>query len=66
LTEDLGEDMVEGVRKGGDLVRLDTNRNAFGVISNEGVIRTYFIPVVADFAPWDPEVIDYFIRNSTK
>jgi RHS repeat-associated protein len=39
------EEVLEGIRKGGDLVRLDPKSGYFGVRDASGTIRTFFRPV---------------------
>jgi RHS repeat-associated protein len=38
------EGAIEGIRSGGDLVRLDPKSGYFGIRSGDGVIRTFFRP----------------------
>lgn len=65
LTSPLGEGMIERFRDGnGDLVRYDMESGAYGVLSNQGVIRTFFVPIVEEFKPWNIDALDYFIQSS--
>jgi len=44
LSEPLREGAMEIARKGGDLVRFDPGTGYFGVLSPDGIIRTFFRP----------------------
>ena len=58
LTGQRNSDTLERVRENGDVVRYNPNTDEFGVVSKDGVLRTYFKP--------DPSVhgrpsnLDYF------
>lgn len=39
-----GEDVLEGFRLNGDILRFDPTTQYFGVMSREGIIRTFFRP----------------------
>ena len=49
-----GEGTLQGIRSGGDLLRFDTASGNFGVLSPQGVIRTFFRP---------DDGVDYFLRQ---
>jgi RHS repeat-associated protein len=49
-----GEGTVQGIRAGGDLVRFDPASGNFGVLTPQGVIRTFFHP---------DDGIDYFLSQ---
>jgi pyocin large subunit-like protein len=49
-----GVGTMQGVRRGGDLVRFDPATGNFGVLSPQGAIRTFFRP--------DDDVA-YFLRQ---
>jgi pyocin large subunit-like protein len=52
------EGVIEGIRPGGDLVRLDPKSGYFGIRSTDGAIRTFFRP---DGGPSD--WLQYFYRQ---
>jgi hypothetical protein len=39
-----GEGVLEGIRKGGEIVRFDPSTGYFGVRTQQGMIRTFFRP----------------------
>jgi filamentous hemagglutinin len=58
LTGPRGTNTLERIRPNGDVVRYDPTTDAFGVVSSNGTVRTYYVP--------DPAVhgyatnLDYF------
>ncbi len=58
LTGPRGSNTLERLRLNGDIVRFDTKTNAFGVVSMNGTLRTFYVPdpVVHGY----PSNLDYF------
>ena len=44
LTGPPGSGVLDKLRMGGDIVRYNLTTNEFGVITQNGIIRTYFAP----------------------
>jgi pyocin large subunit-like protein len=60
--------LLECFRSGGDLVRYDAATEEFGVLSGNGVIRTYYKPVpcrvrMVPFCHGEVDNIQYFRRT---
>ncbi|GAA3320475.1 RHS repeat-associated core domain-containing protein [Arthrobacter ramosus] len=58
-----GNGTLQKIRGNGDIVRYDPKSGEFGVLSNSGVIRTYYIP---DPARTGMSNMDYFIQEGSR
>ena len=67
LLSPLRPSLLECNRSGGDLVRYDSATEEFAVLSDAGVIRTYFKPVpcvtrMVKFCHGEPDNVQYFLK----
>lgn len=58
LTGPRGPNTLQRKRPNGDIVRYDQSTDAFGVVSSNGTVRTYYVPDPAVHGY--PSNLDYF------
>lgn len=59
-----GREVMQAVRKNGDIVRYNPKTKQFGVVRKDGVIRTYFKPDPAKHKLKTNE--DYFRQEAAR